>query len=188
MRASSVSTFAIFPLHPEPLLKEKSLNHLLISQSFSDVISLFCTTPPPISPLYLTLLFLFSKTLDLIFLSPLSQPLHHLPFLYLSLHSEFLLANCSCVEAHRSSPLMLKLLHDSCWRNPTGTQKREGGGKMETRRRRGRAEEERGQGEKKESKKEDERDGCRAFLYNESQLMCILIVGERIICKACVSY
>ena len=72
--------------------------------------------------------------------------------LYPSLHSEFLLANCSGVEAHRSSPLMLTLLHDSCWRNPTGTRRTGGArGGERLRQRDGR----RGQGKTKEGRERE---------------------------------
>lgn len=73
--------------------------------------------------------------------------------LYPSLHSEFLLANCSGVEAHRSSPLMLTLLHDSCWRNPTGTRRTGGARGGERLRQRDGM---RGQGKTKEGRRERE--------------------------------
>lgn len=112
-----LSTFII---HPQSLWKEKSesssSDHFLLLHHLS-----FC----------LLLLFIFSTVDYLSSVSTSSSP--PISPLYLSLHSEFLLANCSDVEAHRSSPLMLTLLHDSCWRNPTGTPKT--GGAQEERQR-----------------------------------------------------
>jgi len=79
------------------------------------------------------------------------------------LHSDFLLANCSDVEAHRSSELVLTLLYDSCRRNPTGIQRGEGGGKARTKKGSRRVEEERS--ERKRAQDGRKEGGFRELSY-----------------------
>lgn len=109
-----LSTFTISPLHPEPLLKKKSeSSHFWVLFRFHVAV---------LPPLHYPCVHVFCS-----FFTRLSS--RH-PCLYcISLHSEFLLLNCSGVEAHRSSSLVLTLLHDSCWRSPSGTQRKKGGRK-----------------------------------------------------------